>query len=267
MKTRKQESLEARESGLKQFTSKDNPCKKCGCMVFFSAGHGKCKECLYLYTSKKRSTPEGAAKEKVSRKKSYEKHFSDPENRKRKSQKDKDYIARVKADPKRREDFLRAKRKIYNKWYQSEHGRKKALENVNAWHKNNPHYMLLRKSMERLGLKFDDAFLDKTKDEVLGYSKEDFISHIESTMQPGMSFDDRSQWQIDHILPVAWFVKNKVPHPELVNCLHNLKDEWRSDNQSKGSKWMHESMSEWDWCYMLQWMVYDEIRFKEEGAI
>lgn len=266
MTTRKELAAEARGEGLKQFVCSKFPCDKCGCTIFFTAGGAKCKDCLYAYTKAKRATPEGQESERISRKKSYDKHYSDPENRKKKAQRDKEYIARVKSDPERREGFLRAKRKIYNKWYQSEHGRKKAIENVNAWHKNNPHYRLLRKSMERMGLKFDDVFLDKTKDEVLGYSKEDFISHIESTMQPGMSFDDRSEWQIDHILPVAWFVKNKVPYPELVNCLHNLKAEWRSDNQSKGCKWMHESMSEWDWCYILQWMVYDEVRYKEEGA-
>ncbi len=266
MATRKEEALAARTAGIKQFESKDNPCDKCGGVVFFSASYGQCKACLYEYTRRKRATKEGQEKERASRKKYYDKHYADPENRKKKAKKDKEYIARVKADPERKESFLAKKRKIYNKWYYSEHGNKRALDNVRAWQKQNPHFKVLRKSMERMGLKFDDLFIDKSRDDVLGYSKEGFIFHIEKTMQPGMSFEDRSNWHIDHILPVAWFVKNKLIYPELVNSIHNLKAEWKKDNQSKGSRWVNKNMSEWDWCYMLQWMVYDEIRYKEEGA-
>lgn len=80
-----------------------------------------------------------------------------------------------------------------------------------------------------------------------------------------MSFDDRSSWHIDHILPVNWFVKNGLIHPELVNCLYNLKAEPAEYNFKKNSRWLRNDITEWEWCYMLQWMVYGEIRYKEGG--
>lgn len=264
MKTRKQEAIEAKEKGLKQFKS-TIPCNKCGCIDFFSAGNGRCKDCTYAFTRAKRATVEGQEKERISRKKSYDKHYSIPENRAKKAIKDKEYIKNVKADPDRREKFLEAKRKVYRKWYYSERGNKKALDNVKKWIEDNPHHHLLRKALERMDMKIGSYIGDVSFDDVLGYSKSEFISHIESTMEEWMSFDDRSNWHIDHILSVNWFVKNELAFPELVNSLYNLKAESAEYNFKKGSRWSRDDMTEWEWCYMLQYMVYGEIRYKEGG--
>ena len=116
-----------------------------------------------------------------------------------------------------------------------------------------------------MDVKIGDVLSNSSIDDVLGYSKEEFINHIESTMEPWMSFDDRSSWHIDHILSVNWFVKNGLAYPELVNCLHNLKAEPAEYNFKKNSRWVRDDITEWEWCYMLQWMVYGEIRYKEGG--
>lgn len=144
-------------------------------------------------------------------------------------------------------------------------GNAKALQNVKQWAIDNPHHRFLRKTLERMDIKIGAILSDSSVDEVLGYSKSEFINHIESTMEPWMSFDDRSNWHIDHILPVNWFVKNGLVYPELVNCLHNLKAEPAEYNFKKNSRWLRDDITEWEWCYILQWMVYGEIRYKEGG--
>lgn len=265
MKNRKEFAVKAMGDGLKQFTCNEFPCAKCGCVIFFTAGGGRCKDCLYSFTRAKRSTVEGKESERISRKKSYEKHYSIPGNRKKKSQKDKEYIKRLKEDPVSRELFLEKKRNIYRKWYYSDKGNKKAIQNVKRWNEDNPHYLLLRKALERMNVKVGSVLSDAGIDSVLGYSKDDFINHISATMQPGMSFSNRNEWHIDHILPVNWFVKNNLIYPELVNCLHNIKAELAEYNLKKNNKWINKDVTEWEWCYMLQWMVYGEIRYKEGG--
>lgn len=265
MKTRKEMAIDAKEKGIKQFIDNDHPCKKCGCVVFFSAGGGRCKDCLYAFTRAKRATAEGQRREKISRKKSYEKFYSKEENRKKRSSQGLAYTRKVKADPERREAFLAAKRRVYRKWYYSEHGNAKALSNVKAWASENQHHHLLRKALERMDIKIGSVLDGQEVDSVLLYSKDDFIKHIESTMQDGMSFDDRSNWHIDHILPVSWFVNNNLLYPELVNSLYNLKAETAEYNLKKNNRWDRDDMTEWEWCYMLQWMVYGEIRYKEGG--
>ena len=78
MTTRKELAIKAREQGLKQFVCTDLPCAKCGCVTFFTAGGGRCKDCLYEFTRAKRATSEGQDRERISRKKSYDKYYSIP---------------------------------------------------------------------------------------------------------------------------------------------------------------------------------------------
>lgn len=64
----------------------------------------------------------------------------------------------------------------------------------------------------------------KTKD-LLGYSWEEFRSHIESQFEDGQCWENYGigGWSIDHILPVDWFIKNKVFDIKIVNNLKNLR--------------------------------------------
>lgn len=265
MPTRKEEADFAISKGMKQFVSTSNPCKTCGGVEFFSAGRGSCKKCKYEFTKKKRASVAGGEREVISRKKSYEKRYSKKENREKKAESDRDYIKKVKSNEETRAAFLEKKRIIYRRWYYSKKGHEKALSNVRAWYKENPHHILLRKSLDRMRLNIGTILCDKKIDDILLYSKDDFINHIQSTMSNGMSFDDRTSWHIDHILPVSWFVNNDLLYPEIVNSLYNLKAETADYNLKKNNKWKVEGMTEWDWCYMLQWMVYGEIRYKEGG--
>jgi hypothetical protein len=70
---------------------------------------------------------------------------------------------------------------------------------------------------------------------VLGYSRKDLVSHIESTFVNGMSWDNYGDWHIDHITPISWFLDNGVLCPKIINSLDNLKALWADDNQRKGS--------------------------------
>lgn len=67
--------------------------------------------------------------------------------------------------------------------------------------------------------------------EFLGCAFEDFVKHIESQFQDGMSWDNRSDWEIDHILPMR-LAKNE---DDVVRLSHytNLQPLWRTDNRKK----------------------------------
>lgn len=268
MKTRKEAAQEARVAGLKQFVCEWIPCSVCGGTVFFTASVG-CKHCVYERTRKQRATEERKRKESEYKKRQWQKNKDDPEYMAKKKLRDSEYhkaaLQKLNENPEAKAEFLKKKRESYRKWYYSESGRAKALDNARKWNKNNPHHKVLRKMLERLDMRISDIALDRTVDDVLWYSKDDFIKHIKSTMLPWMSFDDRSNWHIDHILPVNLFVRNNLVYPELVNALHNLKAEPAEYNYKKNSRWLRTDMTEWEFCYMLQYMVYGEIRYKEGG--
>jgi len=67
--------------------------------------------------------------------------------------------------------------------------------------------------------------------EILGCSYEDFKTHIESLFLEGMNWDNRSEWHIDHIIPLSFGITEE-------ECLKlsnykNLRPIWGEDNLEK----------------------------------
>ncbi len=73
---------------------------------------------------------------------------------------------------------------------------------------------------------------------VLGYSPSDLIKHLEDLFTEGMGWSNRGEWHIDHIKPIAQFIKEGVSDPAIINALNNLQPLWAKDNLSKGAKWV-----------------------------
>lgn len=73
----------------------------------------------------------------------------------------------------------------------------------------------------------------KTAD-ILGCSFEQFKDHLESQFKPGMSWDNRHLWHIDHIMPVSM----AKTYDEVVRLNHykNLRPMWAEENLRKSDK-------------------------------
>lgn len=70
--------------------------------------------------------------------------------------------------------------------------------------------------------------------EALGYSVEEFVTHIERQFMDGMSWDNMSEWQIDHIVPIS---SAKTEQDVIaLNQLSNLRPMWAADNNRKKAK-------------------------------
>lgn len=67
--------------------------------------------------------------------------------------------------------------------------------------------------------------------EVLQCTWEDFIKHMESKFQDGMSWDNRPEWDIDHIIPFA-FAKS-IKDLFILNHYSNLQPLFKHDNRAK----------------------------------
>lgn len=77
---------------------------------------------------------------------------------------------------------------------------------------------------------------DKPLEKLIGCTVPQLIRHIESKFKPGMSWENRSNWHIDHIEPCASFDLTD-PGQQLI-CFHwsNLDPIWARDNIRKGAK-------------------------------
>lgn len=71
---------------------------------------------------------------------------------------------------------------------------------------------------------------------LLGYTRDDLVSHIESNFEDGMSWDNYGEWHIDHITPISHFLKEGNDMPHVVHALGNLQPLWAFDNLSKGAR-------------------------------
>lgn len=68
----------------------------------------------------------------------------------------------------------------------------------------------------------------------IGCSREELRSHIEKQFQPGMTWDNYGEWEIDHIIPVS----SGKTLEELIKLNHytNLQPLWWLDNNKKSNK-------------------------------
>jgi hypothetical protein len=70
--------------------------------------------------------------------------------------------------------------------------------------------------------------------ESLGYSVDEFVTHIERQFKDGMSWENMRDWQIDHIVPIS----SARTEDDIIalNQLSNLRPMWASDNNKKKAK-------------------------------
>ena len=79
----------------------------------------------------------------------------------------------------------------------------------------------------------------KSTFDILNYTVDDLKKHLESKFQPGMSWSNYGEWEIDHIKPDSLFKYNSTDDEEFKECwaLDNLQPLWAKENRSKGNKY------------------------------
>ncbi len=103
---------------------------------------------------------------------------------------------------------------------------------------NDPLYAEAGRMMARVRDAFRHAGKKKIKrtEQMLGCTWGQFQEHIESQFQPGMTWSNRSEWHIDHTIPLS--------HAETVDDLErlahytNCKPMWAAENMAKGARWI-----------------------------
>jgi len=74
--------------------------------------------------------------------------------------------------------------------------------------------------------------------EVLKYTPEELIIHLEKQFTDGMTWDNYGQWHVDHKLPITHFNINEIGDDEFMKCwsLSNLQPLWGDENIRKSNK-------------------------------
>ena len=74
--------------------------------------------------------------------------------------------------------------------------------------------------------------------DILKYTPEQLISHLESKFSENMTWDNYGEWHVDHVKPISSFMILKIGDEEFMNCwsLGNLQPMWGVDNIKKSNK-------------------------------
>ena len=176
---------------------------------------GKCKSCHKKYASAwRRARPEKVA---ASRQKEYRR-----DRHKRRLE--------GKAPRRNHPSNLSREGRLRLKW-REQHARRLADPKMRA-------AMNIKSALRRTaqGKQRSSKWLD-----ILGYSRAEFVEHIERQFLPGMSWDNYGDWHIDHIVPLSSFEINSASDPSLVRAwsLTNLRPLWAIDNLRKSNTRTH----------------------------
>ena len=163
---------------------------------------------------------------------SMKKYESKPETKKRKSENHKNWSEK-------------------NKEYLTEYHKKWRTENVDKWRKTKRDYERNRKARDplyKLINNFRTAIYQVLKEnninknghyfEILKYTPEDLISHLETKFTNGMTWDNYGEWHVDHVKPISSYIILEIGDDEFMNCwsLSNLQPLWGKENISKSNK-------------------------------
>jgi hypothetical protein len=137
--------------------------------------------------------------------------------------------------------------KEYRKQYLKEY-REKNIDRIRETKRNYERYKKSTDPLYKLISNFRTAIYIVLKEnnlqkyahyfDILGYTPEDLILHLEKQFNDGMNWDNYGEWHIDHIKPISSFIFESSEDEEFKRCwsLDNLQPMWGIENIKKGNK-------------------------------
>ena len=98
-----------------------------------------------------------------------------------------------------------------------------------------PIYAMTERLRNRLHVALRNAGFKKNSctEKMLGCTFKQFAKHIESQFPDGMSWDNRSEWHLDHILPLS--CATTIEGLEKLSHYTNIRPLWAAENLSKSN--------------------------------
>jgi hypothetical protein len=149
------------------------------------------------------------------------------------------------------------RKKNYDKWYEQnkenrkEYHKKWRIENADKWRQIKRDYEKNRKSNDplyKLISNFRTAIYQVLKEnnikknghyfEILKYTPEQLINHLEKQFSDEMTWDNYGDWHVDHKHPISLYNIKEIGDNEFMKCwsLDNLQPMWGVDNIKKSNK-------------------------------
>ena len=133
----------------------------------------------------------------------------------------------------------------------NDYHKKWRTDNIDKWRQTKRDYERNRKSIDplyKLISNFRTAIYQVLKEsnveknrhyfDILQYTPEELIIHLESQFKDTMSWDNYGEWHVDHKLPITSFNIEEMGDKEFMKCwaLENLQPMWGEENIRKSNK-------------------------------
>jgi 5-methylcytosine-specific restriction endonuclease McrA len=161
--------------------------------------------------------------------------LQDPVEREKQNERMKEYYARPEVKEKLRSEEHLERARLANKKCRERNPEKTRENNRRAQRK------YVQKSKNKISQRVSSLMRQSLKrkggskrgshwEDLVDYSREDLVRHLESLWEPGMSWDNygRDGWSIDHIIPISRFDFDSESDVGFKECwaLSNLMPRW-----------------------------------------
>tara|TARA_R110000868_G_scaffold203969_8_gene451960 strand:+ start:128 stop:1624 length:1497 start_codon:yes stop_codon:yes gene_type:complete len=137
---------------------------------------------------------------------------------------------------------------------------------------SDPKLRLVRNTRTALWSALTERNISKNKRtfDILGYSVDDLVIHLQSLFTDGMSWDNYGEWHVDHIIPISEFDYDSINDYEFAKCweLTNLRPMWSTTREIGGQLYegnLNKNSKLPSTCY--QYRVRELKRAEEEGGL
>ena len=105
---------------------------------------------------------------------------------------------------------------------------------------SDPLYKLISNFRTAIYQVLKESNVEKNKHyfDILQYTPESLIKHLESQFENNMNWDNYGEWHVDHKLPITSFNIEEMGDEEFMRCwsLENLQPMWGTDNIRKSNR-------------------------------
>jgi hypothetical protein len=106
---------------------------------------------------------------------------------------------------------------------------------------DDPRFAVRQRMSAHINMSLRDGKEGRSWEALVGYTITDLMRHLERQFLKGMTWENRDQWHIDHIVPLKCFHYETADDPEFraAWALSNLRPLWGRDNIVKSGKRQH----------------------------
>jgi len=140
-----------------------------------------------------------------------------------------------------REEKKEYLREYHKKWREEniEKHRKTKREYERNRKARDPLYKLISNFRTAIYQVLKESNVDKNEHyfDVLPYSQEELIQHLENQFTDDLTWDNYGEWHLDHIIPISSFNIQEMGDEEFIKCwsLKNLQPLWGEENIRKSN--------------------------------